>query len=82
MFQPSLFPEDLEHVLAHMREDWEQLRGQRIFITGGTGFFGMWLVESFLWANQELGLGAEAVVLCATRASFCKEGRTSRTKPV
>ena len=55
---------DLDHVLA--RTDarvWEALRGQRIFITGGTGFFGRWLLESFAWANRKLDLHASAVVL-------------------
>ena len=32
-------------------------------MTGGTGFFGRWMLESFLRANDELGLGAEAIVL-------------------
>ncbi|MCL4487624.1 MAG: NAD-dependent epimerase/dehydratase family protein [Chloroflexi bacterium] len=54
---------DLDHVIAHTEGLWEELRGQRIFITGGTGFFGCWLLESFIWANDRLGLGASALVL-------------------
>jgi dTDP-glucose 4,6-dehydratase len=52
------------------RVDWEDLRGQRIFITGGTGFFGTWLIESFLWANARLHLGASATVLTRDAAGF------------
>jgi nucleoside-diphosphate-sugar epimerase len=52
--------EDMDHVLAHTRDLWEELRGQRIFITGGTGFFGCWLLESFAWANDKMNLHAEA----------------------
>ena len=39
------------------------MAGSRIFLTGGTGFFGAWLVESFAHANARLALGAELVVL-------------------
>jgi len=60
---PPLPGEDLEHVLAHTRELWSEMRGRRIFLTGGTGFFGPWLVETFANANDRLGLGAELVVL-------------------
>jgi len=54
---------DLDHVLEHAPGLWEELRGGRIFVTGGTGFFGRWMLESFLRANDELSLGAEAIVL-------------------
>jgi dTDP-glucose 4,6-dehydratase len=73
LFTPSLFPEDLDHVLARTRDDWQELRGQRLFMTGGTGFFGMWLLETFLWANQELELGAEVLVLSRDPAAFLRK---------
>lgn len=56
-------PEDLEYVLAHTRDEWEQVRGRRLFLTGGTGFFGIWLLETFAHANQRLSLGASVTVL-------------------
>lgn len=62
--------EDLDHVLKHTDGLWEELRGQRIFLTGGTGFFGCWLLESLLWANDKLRLRASVVVLTRNPAAF------------
>ena len=61
---------DLDHVLEQTRDLWEELRGERIFITGGTGFFGCWLLESFAWANDRLRLNASALVLTRNLEAF------------
>lgn len=61
---------DLDDILARTRGFWDELRDGRIFMTGGTGFFGCWLLESFAWANEKLGLGASAVVLSRDPESF------------
>ena len=70
MSLPPLPIEDLEHVLAHTRPHWEQFRGGRIFVTGATGFFGIWLLESFAFANKNLNLGANLVGLSRDPDAF------------
>ena len=54
---------DLDHVLDHSRDLWDGLRGESLFITGGTGFIGSWLLDTFEYINDKLNLGASAVVL-------------------
>lgn len=66
----SPLADDLDHVLAATGEAWSDIRGQRIFLTGGTGFFGKWLVESFCWANDRLKLDATLLVLSRDPQAF------------
>src|SRR5690349_503515 len=67
---PNPLARDLDHILARTADLWPEFRGRRIFITGGTGFFGTWLLESFACANARLQLGAEAVILTRNAARF------------
>jgi nucleoside-diphosphate-sugar epimerase len=62
--------EDLEHILAHTQELWSELNDRRIFITGGTGFFGCWLLESLTFAIDRLNLNTQVVVLTRDVATF------------
>lgn len=70
---PNPLAEDLDHILAHTEGLWEELRGQKFFITGATGFFGCWFLESFAWANEKLNLKAEAVALTRDLENFQKK---------
>jgi nucleoside-diphosphate-sugar epimerase len=64
---------DLDDILQRTLPLWEEFRRERIFITGGTGFFGCWLLESFLWANDHLQLNASATVLTRNAENFRKK---------
>ncbi len=70
MPSPPLFSTDLDLILRETQTVWEPMRGQRIFITGGTGFFGCWLLESFCHINRELMLDARATILTRSPAKF------------
>ena len=61
---------DLDHVLTHTSDVWRNLQGSRLFVTGGTGFFGCWLLESFVWACDSLQLDATMTVLTRSPEAF------------
>ncbi|BDU71020.1 NAD-dependent epimerase/dehydratase family protein [Mesoterricola silvestris] len=60
----SLPGADLDPILARTEDLWPSLQGGRIFVTGPTGFFGSWLVESFHHAQRRLGFKGTLVLLC------------------
>jgi nucleoside-diphosphate-sugar epimerase len=72
---------DLEDILAATTPLWESARHQRIFLTGGTGFFGCWLVESFLHIERALSLNARLTVLTRDPAAFLRKLPHLRDQP-
>jgi dTDP-glucose 4,6-dehydratase len=54
---------DLDEMVESTEELWRSLSGARIFMTGGTGFFGAWLLSSFAHARDRLGLQIPLVLL-------------------
>lgn len=52
---------------------WDAFRGQRVFLTGGTGFVGKWLLASLLDANERFGLACRVTVLSRDPAAFLDE---------
>lgn len=72
---------DLDHILNQTSGLWEELRGKRTFITGGTGFFGRWLLESFVRANDRLNLNASVLVLTRNKDTFRKSAPLLASNP-
>lgn len=49
---------------------WQKLRGQSLFLTGGTGLFGRWFVRDLLEANAQLGTSIKLTILSRKPASI------------
>jgi nucleoside-diphosphate-sugar epimerase len=70
---PPISQADLDHILSQTAPLWDEVRNQHLFLTGGTGFFGTWLTESFLHANHKLSLDAKLTILTRDPAAFEKK---------
>ncbi|MEX3983375.1 NAD-dependent epimerase/dehydratase family protein [Paraburkholderia sp. EG287A] len=55
--------EDLDLIVDQTAEVWSAFDRARLFITGGTGFIGSWLLEVVQHANRVRGSGIEIVAL-------------------
>jgi len=71
--QPWSLEQDLDNVLQQTTTVWPELRGAKLFITGGTGFIGRWLLESLLHADQRLNLGVQVTILTRDPQAFIRK---------
>ena len=55
--------EDLSHISSALRPLFPVLRDSTLFITGGTGFFGKWILETIIWLNKTEETSISAIVL-------------------
>ena len=65
--------DDLRSISSQTGPLWEEARGQRLLLTGGTGFFGCWLVESFCHINRLLDLNARVTILTRSPKAFAQK---------
>ena len=68
---PPLAEDDLAHAFAALGEDgWRALAGKHLFLTGGTGFVGKWLLATLAEAERRLALGCQVTVLSRDPDAF------------
>lgn len=54
---------DLHYIFDANKDDFKKIKNKNIFLTGCTGFFGYWIMNSFVFANQKLNLKSHATFL-------------------
>ncbi len=63
-YRPGIAADDVALIVERVAAPvWQALRGRRVFITGGTGFLGCWLLEALLAGEAHFDLGLQLTVL-------------------
>jgi UDP-glucuronate decarboxylase len=65
--------EDLDAAIDLAEGCFRDLRGAQMFLTGCTGFFGVWILETLLRAEERLGLGLDLTLLSRNPDAFLGE---------
>lgn len=78
---PPISDADKTHILQRTAHLWSDLIGARFFITGATGFYGKWILESIAAANDRLGSNIKATLLSRDPTHFNSEVPHLATRP-
>ena len=57
------FEDDVAAMVNALQADWPGLSGKRLFLTGGTGFIGRWMLAALVAADRQFDLGVKVDVL-------------------
>ena len=71
--QTTMILEDCNYVLDKYCFSWDNLREKKLFLSGGTGFFGKWFLHAFLHINRILQLDSTITVLSRAPEKFINE---------
>ncbi len=66
----AILSNDLENIYDGIGQIWVKLDRSRLFLTGGTGCFGRWLLRSFKHAYESQGINVKVVVLSRDPSTF------------
>lgn len=66
----SLFIEDLNQIIFYSKKDLLSLKKANIFISGGTGYIGKWILETLLFSNKILNLNLKIILLSRNPIAF------------
>jgi dTDP-glucose 4,6-dehydratase len=61
---------DLTYILTKTNVLFKEFSGKKILLTGGTGFFGKWLLECLLFANNNGSLDIKVYILSRNPEAF------------
>jgi dTDP-glucose 4,6-dehydratase len=77
----SLLDADVSFLESAMCDLRSELMNANLFLTGGTGFFGKWLLESIVVANRSLAANIKATVLTRDPEGFLQQQPHFRMYP-
>ncbi len=69
----DVFRTDLEAIQGALAPLWPTLAGKSIFMTGGTGFIGRWMLEALAEADRRLGLNMRVRILTRDPEAFARK---------
>lgn len=66
----AMMAAERDRIVFALQSLFQNLAGKRIFMTGGTGFIGRWMLEALFEANRRKGLGVEVDLLTRDPQAF------------
>ena len=65
--------DDFKTIMSSCNDIFKELNNSHIFLTGGTGFIGVWILKSILYANTNMNLKIKVTILTRNIQSFANK---------